>query len=446
MTTHLLIGGGIAALSAAEAIRRADPAAALVMVTHEGHGFYSRPGLAYLLAGAIPEKQLMIRERADLRELGLEVRVDQVVGLDPIGHVAQLARGGALRYDRALIATGASALVADFPGGLLSGVVHLDGLDDARAIIARTRKAKTAVVVGGGPTALELAEGLRARGLKVHYLMRGPRYWASVLDPSESQAIEDALVAEGIEVHPRTKIARAVGDDQRRVVAIETDRGDELRCDLVAVAIGVAPNVGLARAAGLTVDRGVVVDEYLQTSAPDVFAAGDVAQIRDPATGGSHLDVLWSTALRSGRAAGRGMAGVRRPYRRQASLNVTRLGGVIVTVIGAVGPAPGGDADEDLLTIARGDSEAWRARPPAWTVEHRREACRIRVVVDATRVLGAVVLGDPAASRALCRLIDRQVDIAALRPGLERDPDAAMEALLALGEGTGEDDEDAPRA
>ncbi len=445
MTTHLLIGGGIAGLSAAEAIRRADPEAELVMVCHEDHGFYSRPGLAYLLSGAVPEKQLVLRERGELRDLGLDLRIDQVIGLDPAAHVARLAGGGSVRYDRALIATGASALVPDFPGATLDGIVRLDGLDDARAIVARTKKARTAVVVGGGPTALELAEGLRARGLAVHYLMRGPRYWASVLDPVESQAIEDAVAHAGIEIHPRTRVARAVGDDRGRVIAIETDRGDEIRCDLVAVAIGVTPNLGLARTAGLAIDRGIVVDAYLRTSAPDVFAAGDVAQIRDPATGGSHLDVLWSAALRSGRAAGRCMAGVGRPYRRQPSLNVTRLGGVIVTVIGAVGPAPGGDADDDLLTIARGDSEAWRARPPAWTVEHRRDACRIRVVVDATRVLGAVVLGDPGASRALCRLIERELDISAIRPALERDPDAALEALLELGEPPAEEAGDAPR-
>ena len=139
------------------------------------------------------------------------------------------------------------------------------------------------------------------------------------------------------------------------------------------------------------------------------------------------------------------MAGVLKPYRRQASLNVTRLGGVIVTVIGAVGQGPGGDVDDDLLTISRGDSEAWRARPPAWTIEHHLKACRIRVVVGADRVLGAVVMGDPAASTALCRLVERRIDISAVRPALEREPETALEALLELGEHTPESD-DAPRA
>lgn len=443
MTVAAIIGGGIAGLSAAEAIRRHAPSTEIVMITAEDEGFYSRPALAYLLADAIPEKQLAIRDRKDLRDLDLDLRIDEVSGMDPAAHELRLGRGGKLRYDRALIATGAAALPPAFPGGALEGVVQLDRLEDARAIIARTKRAKTAVVVGGGPTALELAEGLRARGLEVHYLMRGPRYWASVLDPTESQAIEDALAHHGVHVHPRTQIARALGDDGR-VTEIETDRGDTLPCDLVAVAIGVAPRLGVARSAGLAIDRGILVDEYLRTSAPDVFAAGDVAQIRDPATGASHLDVLWSTALRSGRAAGRGMADVWRPYRRAPSLNVTRLGGVIVTVIGAVGQPPG--EDTDLLTIARGDSEAWRARPPAWTVEHHRDACRIRVVVDATHVLGAVVLGDPAASRALCRLIERRIDVSAVRPSLERDPEAALEALLELGERTPEPGDDAPRS
>ncbi|HSN26489.1 MAG TPA: hypothetical protein VLT45_09390, partial [Kofleriaceae bacterium] len=97
------------------------------------------------------------------------------------------------------------------------------------------------------------------------------------------------------------------------------------------------------------------------------------------------------------------------------------------------------------LTIARGDSEAWRARPPSWTIEHHRKASRIRVVVGANRVLGAVVMGDPAASSALCRLVERRLDISAVRPALEREPETALEALLELGERAPETD-DAPRA
>jgi NAD(P)H-nitrite reductase large subunit len=438
VTTHVVIGTGIAGLSAVETLRRRDPQARVVMLGSEPHRFYSRPALAYLLADSIPEQQLYIRDEADVRDLGVEIYIDPVVRIDPAAHTVTTA-SGVLAYDRLLLATGATAIAPDFAGGELDGVMRLDGLDDARAILARAKKAKAAVVVGGGPTALELADGLRARGLDVHYLMRGPRYWASVLEPAESQAVEDALAREGIDVHPRTQIARVVGD-RGRVVAVETDAGDRIGCELVAVAIGVRPRVELARAAGLAIDRGVLTDEYLRTSAPDVFAAGDVAQIRDPATGASHLDVLWSAAMASGRAAARCMAGVWKPYRRPASLNVTKLGGIIVTVIGAVGA---GGADDDLVTIARGDSEAWRARPRAWTVEHHRDACRIRVVVDASRVVGAVVMGDPGASRALCRLIEERVDIRAIRPTIERDPEVAIDALIELGEDAPARDADA---
>ena len=443
MTRHVVIGTGIAGLSAVETLRRRDPSAEIVMIGAEPHRAYSRPGLAYLLAGTIPEKLLFLRGDDDLD--GIDLRVDRVTHVDPAAHAVTLASGGALGYDRLLLATGATAIPPDFAGGELDGVVQLDGLDDARAIVARAKKARAAVVVGGGPTAIELAEGLRARGLDVHYLLRGPRYWASVLDPAESQAVEDAIEREGIHLHPRTRVARAVGD-RGRVVAVETDAGDTIACDMIAVAIGVRPRLELARAAGLAIDRGVLCDEYLRTSAPDVFAAGDVAQIRDPETGGAHLDVLWSSALTSGRAAARSMAGTWKPYRRPPPLNVTRLGGVIVTVIGEVGPPPGADPDDDLLTIARGDSEAWRARPPAWTVEHHRDACRIRVVVGADRVIGAIIMGDPGASRALTRLVQHGIDIRAIRPAMERDPAVAIDALIELGEDAPAEDDDAARA
>ncbi len=177
-----------------------------------------------------------------------------------------LDNGKRLPYDRLLLATGATAATAPFPGRDLKGVVKLDSLDDARSILKQARKGKIAVVVGGGITALELVEGLRAHRMEVHYFLRGDRYWANVLDDVESRIVMNRLRDEGVKLHTNTQVQEAHG---RRgwLTSVETDDGRSFSCEMLAVAIGVKPRIELAKQAGLNVDRGVVVNPFMQTSA-----------------------------------------------------------------------------------------------------------------------------------------------------------------------------------
>src|SRR5262249_28640829 len=240
----------IAALSASEAIRRALPHALVTMISEEPHPFYSRPGLAYLLRGDIPEKQLWVRTAQDLQALRLNRLHGKVAQLLCRDHEVVLSDGRRLPYDRLLLATGATAVPPTFPGGGLAGVVKLDSLDDTRHILAQTGRRKTAVVVGGGITALELAEGLAARRMKVHYFLRGPRYWADVRDETESRIIQERLKHEGVTVHTNTQVKQALGKGGR-LVGVETQAGATIPCQVLAVAIGVKPRAELAVQAGL---------------------------------------------------------------------------------------------------------------------------------------------------------------------------------------------------
>jgi NAD(P)H-nitrite reductase large subunit len=335
-----------------------------------------------------------------------------------------LAGGRRLPFDRLLLATGALAVPPPFPGGDLEGVVKLDGLDDARKIIWLAGWRKRAVVIGGGITALELAEGLAARRMRTHYFLRGGRYWSDVLDETESRIVEERLEHEGIAIHKNTQVKQAVGK-QGRLCGVETQAGQIVPCDVLAVAIGVRPRADLAREAGLKVDRGVLVDEYLQASAPDIFAAGDVAQVFDPRSGRATLDVLWPTALAQGQVAGANMAGARRAYVKGVAFNVTQLAGLKVTIIGAVGDG----RTDDLVAIARGDSEAWRLLPEAWVLSQRDDVNRVRLLVGERTIVGALVMGDQTWSRPLHRLVSEQIDISEIRPALVRGGPDAMHLL-----------------
>lgn len=422
---YVIVGSGIAALAAAEAMRQRVPAAAITMVSEESHPFYSRPGLAYFLRGDIPERQLQVRSAEDLRALKLDRITAKVEQLSCATNEVILADGRRLRYSRLLLATGALAVAPPFPGGDLPGVVKLDNLDDARQILKTAGRRRSAVVVGGGITALELAEGLRARGSEVHYLLRGARYWSDVLDEAESDIVLSRLQHEGIRVHLQTQIKQAVGS-RGRLTAVETQAGATIPCQTLAVAIGVRPRTDLARKAGLTVERGVVVNEYLQTSVPSVYAAGDVAEVRDSRTGTAALDVLWPTALAQGRTAGANMAGASLPYVKDVPFNVTQLTGLKVSIIGAVG---GGARNEDLVAITRGESEAWRVSTRASVLAERHDVNRLRLLIGEKYIIGALVMGDQTWSRPLQRLIAGRVDISPIRPALLGDADAGVAQL-----------------
>ncbi|RRR66092.1 MAG: FAD-dependent oxidoreductase [Candidatus Viridilinea halotolerans] len=414
---YVIVGAGVAGIAAAERLRALAPAASIMVITDDPAGFYSRPGLAYFLSDLIPEDQLFPRSPAELRALGLTWITERAVGLDPHAHHLTLADGRTLTYDKLLLATGATAAPPDFPGGDLDGVVTLDSLEDARQIVRRARRGTPAVVVGGGITALELAEGLHARGCHVHYLLRGDRYWANVLDAEESQLVEGHLRALGIHIHHHTRILQALGE-RGRVASVETATGERIACQLLAVAIGTRPRLELARSGGLATERGILADEYLETSAADVLAAGDVAQVYDEATGRATLDTLWATARAHGAAAAMTMTGTPTAYRRSVAQNVTLLAGIPTTIIGAMG---GSGDDTDLVAIARGDSERWRTALPDWVVVEQHTVNRVRLMLNERALVGAIVMGDQRLAYPLQRLIAARADITPIHAALLAD-------------------------
>lgn len=422
---HVLIGAGPAALAAAEAIRGADEQAQITLVGADPHGYYSRPGLAYYLAGELPEPRLFPAARDEFAHLRVELVRDEVTAIDRAARTVTLRRGDPVPYDRLLVATGSQAVPARASGVELDGVVKLDDLDDARDIVRRGGRGTRAVVVGGGITALEIVEGLRARGSQVDYLMRQDRYWRNVLSEPESRLVEDGLRREGIGLHHFTELARILGRDGR-VTGVETTGGDVIPCDVVAVAIGVRPRVGLARDAGLDCGRGITVDEYLRSSDERVFAAGDVAEVLDAATGRPTMEVLWNSAVAKGRVAGLNMATEAvHPYRRGVPLNITRLAGSRTTIIGTVGNGE----DKDLETLARGDSQTWSELGPAMLVEAQTRDARVRIELGEATIVGAVVMGDQALSHALQDLVEGRVDVSAIAPRL-REREAAVADIV----------------
>jgi 3-phenylpropionate/trans-cinnamate dioxygenase ferredoxin reductase component len=427
MTRHLLVGSGAAALAAAEEIRAADSNASITLVSEESHGFYSRPGLAYLLTGAVPERQLQIRTPAEVSALRLERIADRATLIRPEAHRLRLASGRELPYDRLLVATGARSIPLDVPGGSLAGVYLLDGLDEAVRLARAARRRRRAVVIGGGSTALEIVEGLHTRGVETHYFLRGDRYWSRTLDQQESSLVEARLQAAGVILHRRTEVVRVL-EQGGRVAAVETRAGALIPCDLLCVATGVRPRLDLARASGLAIDRGVLVDQFLETSVPDIYAAGDVAQISEGPGAPAVLETLWASACGEGRVAGRNMSGQPMAYRRPVALNVTSLAGLVTTVMGDVG----GREDPDLVTITRGQSERWSLGRGSLSITDAAGQGRIRICLSEREITGAVVIGDQTLVAPLLHLIGERADITPIRAEVLQHPDRLVSTVIRL--------------
>ncbi|MGI4873832.1 MAG: NAD(P)/FAD-dependent oxidoreductase [Janthinobacterium lividum] len=323
---HLvIIGNGIAGVTAACTARRLAPAARITLVSAESAHHYSRPALMYLYLGHL--RYADVKPYADWfwAENRLDLLQAEATGLDPAAHIVQLATGKTLTYDRLLLATGSVSRFFDWPGQQLRGVQGLYGLPDLAQMERDTQGIRQAVVVGGGLIGVELAEMLHARGIAVKLLVREPHYWASVLPPEEAALVAQQIIHQGIDLQFITELREILGDADGRVRAVVTTAGRKLPCQWVGLATGVVPNCALAQAAGLDTDRGILVDELLRTSAPDVYAAGDCAQHRRPAPGEAAVEQLWYTGRQQGETAAQAICGIPTPYQRGVWFNSAKF-------------------------------------------------------------------------------------------------------------------------
>ncbi len=239
---YAIIGSGVAAIAAAQAIREKDTLSELQLISDERAGYYSRPGLAYLLSDEIPEAQLYPLNDKDFQHLKVKRIYGRVARIDPAKHLIIFQDQTNVTFTRLLLATGAQASRLTLPGSDLQGIITLDTIQDARDLLQQTRQARSALVVGGGITALEITEALLARKLKTHYFIRGQRFWSNVLDKSESRLVENRLKERGLQIHFNTEVREILGQ-RGKLTGVRTQSGNVLNIDLLALAIGVLPRV-----------------------------------------------------------------------------------------------------------------------------------------------------------------------------------------------------------
>jgi nitrite reductase (NADH) large subunit len=375
---YVIIGGGVAALGAIDGIRSIDSKGKITLVTNESFPPYSRPGISYWLSGKLADRGMPLRDEAFYREAGVTILTDtRAIGLDTEKKKVVTDRSGAIAYDTLLLSTGGIPIIPPIEGTEGADMVFaFTTYKDAMTISEKKEKIKRAVVVGGGLIGLKAAEALNDIGIVVTVVELMDRVLSLAFDKAAGDLMKGRLEKAGITVITGDSV-KAVTTKDGAVSAALLASGKTIDTDALVVAVGVRPDTALAAAAGITVNRGIVVDQHLMTSAADVYAAGDVVEAYDLAANDRRVTPILPNASRQGRQAGRNMAGAAESYEGGLPMNSIGFYGLSSISVGLVNPPEG--AGYRIVTRLDEKSDIYR-----------------KLVFSDGRLVGAVLVGDVA--------------------------------------------------
>ncbi len=321
---YLIIGNGIAGISASEAIRELDHDAELVMVGNETFLPYSRPMISHVLEGSQPHDKLPIRSKSFYASLNITpILGDRVETVDVKNCCAQLKNGAQFSYDRLLIASGADPRPLTAEGMDLGNIFYMRTEADVRKQLAAIPEAQHAVVIGGGLVGFKAAYGLLKRGLTVTMLITSGYPLSRQVDRVAGKMILSVLTGKGLRVETGISVTGFEGSGV--VAAAVTDTGKRIACELVIIGKGVLPAHGFIPKDHIKTDLGIVVNQHMETTVPGIYAAGDVAESIDIARQCPWVNAIWPEAAIQGRIAGLNMAGRAVAFAGSLSRNVMRV-------------------------------------------------------------------------------------------------------------------------
>ena len=333
---YLIIGAGIAGVSAADAIHQADPNGKVVLLSDETELPYFRMNLTRYLAGELDDSKLDLHSRAWYLENHIELHLNcKVVDIDPRAQQVFCADGRVFDYDTLIMTTGASPFVPPFPGVDLAGVQTLRTLRDANSILAVCTRPVNVVCIGGGLLGLEVAGAISRRDAQVSVVESLPWLLPRQLDEAASRILQQKIESMGIKVFTGAKTRALLGTEH--VESVQLEDGTVLPADLVIISAGVNANLELARKAGLAVNRGVLVDDTMRTSDPRIFAAGDDTEHQ------GHMYGLWMPAKSQGSIAGFSAAGKASKFADDPPSARLKVLGIELFSIGQITPAESGE-------------------------------------------------------------------------------------------------------
>lgn len=426
---YLILGAGPAGVVAAETLRNTDPDGAITLVGAENEPPYSRMAIPYLLTGRIDERGTHLRKEPGwYKDRRIDVTSRRATAVHPGSKTVAFADGTSVPYDRLLIATGARPLRPAIPGLDLPGVHTCWTLDDARYIMDKARPGARVVLMGAGFIGSIVLEALAERGVTLTVVEMGDRMVPRMMNPTAGGMIKNWCRSKGVEVLTSTRILgieanggqakggflaslfRSKPANGGGALAVTLDNGHKLEADLVVISAGVRPNIEFLADSGIVMDVGIQVDEHMRSSAPDVYAAGDVAQGKDISTGHNNIHAIQPTATEHGRIAALNMAGRPAAYKGSLQMNVLDTLGLISSSFGLWMGVEGGEAAEVIDTA-------------------NYKYLRLEFADD--RMVGATAIGLTQHVGVLRGLIQTGVQLGPWKQRLMADPHRVMEAYLA---------------
>lgn len=338
MPQHIvIIGNGIAGITCARNIRKLSNDA-ITVISSETEHFYSRTALMYIFMGHMKYEHTKPYEDWFWHKNRITLIKDQVTAIDTLGKILQLHTGASTSYDKLVLATGSVSNKLQFPGMELKGVQSLYGIPDLDLMEENTKSIQKAVVVGGGLIGIEMAEMLLSRHIHVTFLIRENEYWDNVLPMAEAKLIGRHISEHHVDLRRTTELKEIIGDETGRVKAIITGSGEQIDCEFLGVTVGVSPNIYLLKNTRIETDRGVLVNDFFETSLEDVYAIGDCAQHRNPPGGRKPVEQVWYTGRIHGETLALTLCGKRTAYNPAPWFNSAKFFDIEYQTYGTINP------------------------------------------------------------------------------------------------------------
>lgn len=397
MTKYVIIGGSAGAVGAVEAIREVDPIGDVIVISDEPNLTYSRPMIAdYLSEEASEEKMLFpTKDFWDKHKVQMHLW-KKAVKLDLLKKTVELENAERINFDKLLIATGGKPFVPKMDGANKKGVYNFTTLVDAQRIdeAIATNRAQKAVVIGGGLIGVSATEALVKRGLKVSIVELKDWVLNLILDQEAAKIVEKIMQKNGVSILTGRTVQRIFGrkDNDNTVSGVVLDNGTIRECDMVVIAVGVVPRTELAAQTDLKMNRGILVDKFMQTSVPNVYACGDVAEAYDFIQQTNRVLALWPLARIGGRIAGYNMAGKKCEYPGGTAMSAINYFGVPIISVG-------------LTTL--GEAEGYET-----LIFHDQEASVYRkIVLKNGTIVGMTLVGDVERAGIIFNFMKNQVNV-----------------------------------
>jgi NAD(P)H-nitrite reductase large subunit len=412
---YLIIGGGAAGVSAAEAIRLADKESKIGVVSDEPYVLYSRVMLSKpnFFLGKIPFDTVYMKGQDwyDTNKVDF-LKNKTATSIDSNSKTLSLVDGTKLQYEKLLIATGVSVRKLNVPGADKKGIHYLRTLEDGKSIMEQIKNVKKAVVVGGGFIGFEMADLMSLAKIETTMLIREPHFWSPTLDEVSGGMIEEAITKAGVKFLKNTEIAEVTGGDF--VDGVTLKDGTHIDCEMVMCGIGVMNNTKWLADSGIAVNRGILANEYLETNIPDVYVAGDIAEYKDLLLEENVIMGNWVNAVEQGRTCAKNMMSSfdglkinKEPF-KFVSFYTTQGFGISIAFVGDVA------FGKDRIVISRGSKES---------------NSYAQVVIVGKELVGATMINRTGELTTFAKLIKNNVDVSNKHAELV-DPSFDLKSLI----------------